>query len=143
VTPDDRHVVLVRALIAGREKDAQRLADELRAAGALESFPPLLHYASAFAVRKAFGSTYTRGQVIQFVAGLRAMLSETPAQVDPVAAESEVLRALGDPVPLFPDDDARGTAQAALLGYLVRDMELGDDQIDAILWQARQAVTDM
>ena len=141
---DDRHVEWLRALIAGRQEDAQQLTDELFASGAAEPIYPLLHYAFVFAIRELFGDSYSHGRVIQLVAGLRAEFSGTPAGVvDPVAAESETLRALGDAtVPLFPDADARAVAQAALLSYTVRDMELDDSQLDELLRQAGQAVTD-
>jgi len=141
---DDRHVEWVRALITGRQEDAQRLAGELFAAGAAELLYLLLHYTFAFAIRQLFGDSYSRGQVIERVAALRAELSGTPADlVDPVAAESELLRALGNmTIPLFPDGDARATAQAALLCHAIRDMELGNDQIDELLQRAHHAVMD-
>jgi len=102
----------------GRQSDAQRLAGELFASGAAEPLYPLLHYTLAFAIREFFGGLYSHGQVIKLVAALRAEFSGTPADlVDPVAAESEVLRALGDTsVPPFPNGNARyGAGGAAVL----------------------------
>lgn len=144
MTIDDRHVEWTRALITGRQEDAQRLADELFASGAGEPLYLLLHYAFALAIRKLFGDTYSRGLVIELVAAVRAELSGTPADgVDPIAAESEMLRALGDAAtPVFPDPSARAVAQAAMLCYAVRDMGLGNDQIDELLQSARRASAD-
>jgi hypothetical protein len=65
------------------------------------------------------------------------MLSPDTGLVDPVAAESEIRRALGDPAPLFPDAQARAVADLAVLDYLVRDMGLDDDGIFALLHEAR------
>jgi hypothetical protein len=143
VKVDDRHVEWLRALIAGRQEDARHLTDELFASGAAEPIYPLLHYTFAFAIREALRGKPTYGDVIRVVAALRAQISRTPVMVDPVAAESEILRALGDSaVPLFPDGDQRAMAQTALLCYVVRDMGLDDSQIDELLRQAGQAVTD-
>jgi len=144
MTIDDRHVEWARALITGRQEDAQRLAGELFASGAGEPLYPLLHYTFAFAIRKLFGDSYSHGLVIELVAALRAGLSGTPADgVDPVAAESEILRALGDATaPVFPGPAARVVAQAAMLSYAVRDMDLGNDQIDELLQRARRAAAD-
>lgn len=65
-------------------------------------------------------------------------LSNLPGTVDPVAAESEIRRALGDTVSELPDPDARAAAQLTVLDYLVRDMKLTDDQIDDLLQDARR-----
>lgn len=141
---DDRHVEWAWALITGRPEDAQRLAGELFACGAGEQLYPLLHCTFALAIRKLFGDTYSYGLVIELVAALRADLSGTPTDgVDPVAAESEILRALGDvTTPVFPDPSARAVAQAAMLCYAVRDMGLDHDQIDELLQRARRASAD-
>jgi hypothetical protein len=67
------------------------------------------------------------------------MLSPRTDLVDPIVAESEIHRALGDPTPSSADGKARMTAQMAVLDYLVRDMGLDDDEIFALLHQAREA----
>ena len=141
MTIDDRHIEWMRVLVMGRQEDAQRLADELFASGAGDPLSTLVHYSFAFAIRNFFGDSYSYGRVIELVAALRAELSGTPADlVDPVAAESEVLRALGDAtVPQFPDGDARTTAQAALLCYAVRDMKLDYGHINELLHHVREA----
>lgn len=138
---DDRHAEWVRALIAGRQEDAQRLTGELFASGDADSLYPFLYYAFAFAIRRVLRGEPTYDDVIRVVAALRAGLTGTPVVVDPVAAESEILRALGDPsAQLFPDRDARATAEIALLCFSVHDMDLNGDQIDELLRQAREAV---
>lgn len=139
----DRHAAWLRAMIDGHEEDGQRLTAELAKAGSLDPLIPLLNQAFSIAIRQAFGDEFTREQVIRVVAALRAVLSETPVTVDPVAAESEIRRVLGDPEPppLFPDADARWVAQTALLGYVVRDLELDPDQIGDLISQACLAVT--
>lgn len=117
----------------------RQIMGELSRPGDLDPLAPLLHRAFVLAVRKAFGPQFTHGEVIRLVANVRTVLSEMPSLVDPVAAESEIRRALGEPTPLFPDPNAWAAAQLAVLDYLVHDMELGDDQVDSLLDRARQA----
>lgn len=138
---DERCVAWVRALIDGKPEEGTRLAGELEADEAAEPLVPLLYYAFAFAIRKVFDDTYTHGAVIQLVARARAQISNPEVKVDPVAAECEVLHALGDTkVDKFPDPDARALAQATLLKFAVQDADLDVTQVDDLLLQARQAV---
>lgn len=128
----------MRALINGRQEEGQRLGEELKASGAAGPLVPFLHYTFSLAIRQASGSSYTRSWVVQIVADLRAGIDGTPIVVDPVAAESEILRAFGDQsVPVFPDGDVRATAQATLLWYAVFGMKLDDDEITELLAEAR------
>jgi hypothetical protein len=139
---DDRCVAWVRALIDGKADEGTRLADGLEADGAADPLVPLLYYSFAFAMRKLFTGTYTHAQVIKAVARARAQSAETSVKVDPIAAECEILHALGDTtVDKFPDPDARALAQAALLKFAVQDAGLDAPQIDELLNQAREAVT--
>lgn len=118
----------------------RRVASELAGPHDMEPLAPLIYHGFVLAVRSAFGAEFSRSQVIRVVAAVRAMLSPRTDLVDPVAAESEIRRALGDSaVPFFPDAQARMTAQMAVLDYLVRDQGLDDDEIFAVLWQARRA----
>jgi hypothetical protein len=117
----------------------RKAAGELTGPHDMAPLAPLIYHVFVLAVRSAFGTEFTRSQVIQVVAGTRAMLSPRTGLVDPIAAESEIRRALGDPAPLFPDAKARTAAQMAILDYLVRDRGLDDDEIFALLHQGRQA----
>ena len=136
---DDRHVVWLRAQIAGQEPIMRRAAGELTGPHDLEPLDPFIYHVFVLAVRSAFGAEFTRSQVIKVVADTRVMLSPRTGLVDPIAAESEVRRALGDRAPLFPDAKARTVAQMAILDYLVRERGLDDDEIFALLCQGRQA----
>lgn len=135
---------MARAQIGGDEAAMRQIASELSGPGDLDPLPPLIHRAFVLAVRKAFGSQFTRGEVIRLVADVRSMLAPScmTGVVDPVAAESEIRRALGDPAPEFPDPDARAAAQMTVLDFLVHDMALDDGQIGQLLRQARQMATD-
>jgi hypothetical protein len=138
VEVDDRHIVWLRAQIAGQEPIMRKVAGELVGPHDMDPLAPLIYHAFVLAVRAAFRGGFTYGQVIRVVASIRAMLSPRTDLVDPVAAESEIRRALGDPAAFFRDGKARTTAQMAVLDHLVRDMGLDDDEIFALLRQARQ-----
>lgn len=140
---DDRHVAWMRAMLDGRIDEVRRIGDELKAAGAVDPFIPYLHYAFFVAIRKLSGGEYTRSWVVTTVAALRSVLDGTPAVIDPVAAESEIFRALGDQsVPQFPDGDARMAAQIPLLRYAIDSLELSDAEVQDLLTQA-QTMADL
>lgn len=138
---DDRHVAWLRAQIGGDETTMRQIMADLSGPGDLDPLAPLIHRAFTIAVRRVFGTQFTHGEVIRLVANVRSLLSEAPVPVDPVAAESEVRRALGEHAPAFPDPDARTVAQLTVLDCVVRDLRLGDRQIDDLLGEARQPVT--
>lgn len=137
---DGRHVAWLRAQISGDEARMRQIADELSRLGDLDPLPWLIHCTFVLAVRKAFGERFTSGEVVRLAADARSMLAPSGmiGVIDPVAAESEIRRALGDPAPEFPDPDARAAAQITVLDYLVHHMALDDGQISELLRQARQ-----
>lgn len=137
----DQHVAWLHAQVRGDEPGMRQIMARFNGPGDLGPLAPLIYHAFVIAVRRAFGPQFTPGEVIRLVANVRTVLSELPDAVDPVAAESEIRRALGDPVPFFPDSDARAAAQMTVLDYLVHDLDLDEKQLDILLGQARQAVT--
>lgn len=136
---DDLHMVYLRAQLAGDEEimgDARR---RLNAENTLDGIVPLVHESFVLVTRKWFGAGFTHGQVIRLVAQVRASLGDQSKLVDPVAAESEIRRALGENVPLFADTAVRTAAQMALLDFLVRDLNLDEAEIWGLLRDARDA----
>jgi len=133
---DDPHVAYLRSQIAGDQQAVLGVMNEL---GARQMGPlvPFLREAFVLAVRRWFGPTFTHGQVIQLVARIRALGADEPDFVNPVAAESEICRALGEDVPQHPDPIARMGAQYVVLDFLVRLLDLDEYAIDALLAEAR------
>jgi hypothetical protein len=148
VKVDDRCVAWVRTLIDGRVEEGQRLAEELDADGAADPLVPLLYYSFVFAMRRLFEDTYstgtyTKGAVIRLVARVRARIAGKGVVLDPEAAESEILHALGDKeASRSPDGDARSLVHVALLKFAVQDADLDKAQVDELLARARQSVAD-
>lgn len=145
---DDRCVAWVRTLIDGRVEEGQRLASELDAEGAADPLVPLLYYSFVFAMRRLFEDAYrtgtvAKGAVIRLVARVRAQIAGKGVAVDPGAAESEILHALGDrEAGRSPDGDARSLVHVALLKFAVQEADLDKAEVDELLAQARQSVAD-
>lgn len=134
---DDLHMVYLRAQLEGEEGVMRRALHQLNGADALDPLAALVYEAFVIAVRKWAGTQFTRAQVIQLVASVRSFFIEEPDLVDPVAAESEVLRALGQAIRLFPDVAACGIARLTVLDFLVHELDLDEDEINNLLEQAR------
>lgn len=132
-------MIFLRAQLDGEEDVMRDALDQLTSLDVQAPLPALVYEAFLIAVRKWAGTKFTRGQVIRLVASARVFFAEEPDLIDPSAAESEVLRALGQNVPPFPDVTACAAAQLTLLDFLVRDLGLSDDEINNLLEQAREA----
>jgi len=138
MTVSDLHMVFLGAQMAGEEGVMRRVLSAAPRPHGMDGLVPLVHEAFVLTVQKKFASQFTHGEVVRFVARVRATLSGHPEAVDPVAAESEILRALGQDVPTPPDATARSAAHMAVLNVLVHDMELDEEAIVDLLNEARQ-----
>jgi hypothetical protein len=136
---DDQHVAYLRAQIAGDAETMEYVMGQMTAPRAMDGLVPLVDEAFVLVVRKRFGPYFTYGQVIRLVARVRGLLSEQPTIVDPVVAESEIRRALGENLPTFPDAQVRTPAQMAVFDFLVRELGLDEAEIWALLREAREA----
>jgi len=131
----------------GRTTDVQIAAlraclDGTRAAG--PSYPQLgswnlgglgyLSYAAfVIAVRRWFGSPWTDADVVRYVGSVRGRGPDGD-DIDPLAAEGLIKRALGNGLPSVEVDPS---ALAILLSCLVADEELDSAGIDDLLATAR------
>ena len=133
----DRQMVLLMAHLAGEEKVAQRVHTELVTSGTAEGFAELVYAAFVIAARRRFSPTWTRPDVIRFVAQARAPLSEQPDVLDPCAAEHQLRSALGEELTSYPPAKDRASAQLILLDALVQSANLADTELSELLDQAR------
>lgn len=132
----DLHVAALRAHLAGDAVAVARALDRLRGEAGLDGLAALAQAALVLAASRSFAPTWTQAAVIQYVAAIRAIFSEQPDLLNPLAAESELRNALGEGLPAWPDETARAHAQVILLAALARSLELDDTGIDELLNRA-------
>jgi hypothetical protein len=139
----DRQMILLMAHLAGEEEVAQRVQADLVTSGTAQGFAELVYAAFVIAARRRFSPTWTRADVIRFVAHVRALLSKGPGALDPLTAEHQLCNALGQEMGSYPDEEARARAQVILLDALVQSADLDGAAIANLLNQARELADRM
>jgi hypothetical protein len=140
----DLDIVILRAQIAGEEEVTRRaVADQMTATGSLSGLAALAHSAFVIAARWRFAPTWARGEVIQYIAQVRGLLADRPGLLDPATAEDELRRALGDEVEASHEIGAIAAARIFLLIALAESLDLDDDVIFDLLYQARDMADEM
>jgi hypothetical protein len=140
MTVSDLQMILLRAYLDGEDEVASKAREQLTVPNALDGLAELVHAAFMIAARRRFSPTWSKAQVIRFVAHVRALLSDRPDLLDPLAGELELRRALGEPVPASPDIGARAAAQFIFLDALVQSLGLDDEAKWDLLHRARDNV---
>jgi hypothetical protein len=139
-----REVAMVRATMRGEDEEAQRLFQEqLAATGDTSGMAMLVYAAFVIAARRKFAPRYNMGQVIRYVAEVRALLNEKPWLLDPLAGEDELRIALGGQVTATHPVAAVALARLSLLHALIADLNLDDQGVQALLDEARPAADQM
>jgi hypothetical protein len=130
----DEQVAALRSFLAGDDPDKWvNLHKRLMQSDGLDGYGEFVYAAFVTAARRRFSPTYTRPDIIRFVAGVRALLSEEPDAIDPRAGENLIRRALGDPVSDDLDMETKTRAQISLLFTLIQDEEFDDAELDEFL----------
>jgi hypothetical protein len=133
----DQQVAALHAALTLDAPRAQELRTRLTQTGDLAGFGELAYAAFLLAARRRFAPTWTRADVIRYVGDVRG---HGPADddIDPVAAEALILRALG--AGQRPDADAEATAvaQAVLLVTMIADLHLDAVSLERFLAEARE-----
>jgi hypothetical protein len=95
------------------------------------------------AARRKFAPRYSRGQVIRFVAEVRALLNEKPWLLDALTGEDELRVALGEQVMATHPVAAVALARLSLQHALLADLNLDDQGVQALLDEARPVADQM
>jgi hypothetical protein len=134
----DQHVAALRALILDDERRFIPLTAQLTDDDML-AYELLLRAALALAAARRFASGFSHGDLIRYVARLRAGTADRAEDMDldPLAAEATLRRALGQPAPAVSDPRTRLRSTVALLTVVVGDLALGESRADALLVEAR------
>jgi hypothetical protein len=134
----DQQTAAVRALISGDEHDFVPLTAQLTDAD-MYPYQLLLEAALTLAAIRRFRSGFTESDLIRYVARLRAGTAERAEDMDldPLAAEATLRRALGQPAAQVGDPWTRLRAVVALLTVLFSDLGLAESGVEGILAEAR------
>jgi hypothetical protein len=137
----DHAFQVLRALLAEPEQETLNRARQLTD-GDMPAFEALLEIAVSVAACQRFAAGYTDGDVIRYVARIRAGTSfrDEDMALDPVTTEATLRRALGKPVPAVTDPWGRIRASVALLTVLASDLDLDELAAEALLSQSRAIV---
>lgn len=134
----DLDIVILRAQLAGDEQVAQMATnDRLGQSGDLSGLALLVYAAFTLAARRYFPPGSAKAEVVRYVAHVRALAAERPALLDPLAAEDELWAALGGMATRTHDIGAVASARLFILLALVASLDLDDDSIFTLLYQAR------
>jgi hypothetical protein len=136
VVADDQ-VAALRAYLAGDADEWERLHQQLIESSGPNQYSEFVYAAFVTAVRRRFSPTWTRPDVIRFVAAVRAQLSEDAHVLDPKTAENLIRRALDDVVIDNAEQEAKARAQLLLLAALIEDEQLDGAELDQFLGTVR------
>jgi hypothetical protein len=132
-------MIWLRAYLAGEREIARRVNAEVAASVAAADFTALVYTAFVIAARRKFSPTWTRGEVIRFVAQVRALPGERLNALVPLAAEHQLRSALGERMTgELNGAEAAARAQLILLDALVQGADLDDGAVIDLLNLARE-----
>lgn len=134
----DEQVAPLRAQLARRPEEHQRLFDLLDQTAKRTGYRALVSAAFVIAAQRRFAQDVSPAEVIDFVGDVRSRSPEVADQVDPTTAE-RVITAVFTGQSLN-DIDARTSweTQLVLMAAIVGDEHLDDAGLDAFLVEARE-----
>lgn len=132
-----QQMAALRASLMLDAPQAQEWRTRLHQSGDLNGFGELVYAAFLLAVRRRFTPAWTRADVVRYVGRVRAR-GPADDDIDPLAAETLILRALGAAVPLRADEEATAAAQTIVLVTLIADLGLDAEGLDQFLAEARE-----
>lgn len=133
----DGQMVWLRAYLAGEMEVAARADALLIGSTARAGLGALVRAAFILATRQRFSPRWTTAELIQFVAQVRQVLADHPDVIDPLVAEQQLRRALGDQTLDSNNAEVTARAQLILLDALVTSMDLDETAVVDLLSQAR------
>jgi hypothetical protein len=140
----DLEVAALHAQISGNDNAARSpLSGQLTRSGDLSGLAALVHAALVIAARRKFTPQWSRAEVVGYVAQVRALLGERPGLLDPLTAEDELRSALGEPIRATHEAGAVAAARLILLLALIASLDLDDQEVGALLEEARPAADQM
>ena len=141
----DLEMAWLRGCLTGdAEATRSAFSEQVAAAGDANSLAMLMYAAFVIAARRRFAPLYTRGDLIGYVARLRAELSEEePGLVDPLTAEDELRGALGEKVTTKHETGFRAAARLFIMVDLIASLDLDDEALTELLSEARDGADQL
>lgn len=140
---NELEVAALLAQITGHGNAARLSGGQLAVSGDPSALAALVHAAFVIAARRKFTPRWSRAEVTGYVARVRALLSERPALLDPLTAEDELRSALGEPISARREVGAVAAARLTLLLALVASLDLDDQGVEDLLYEARPVADRM
>jgi hypothetical protein len=137
VVVTDEQVAALRAFLTDDQQEFDRLSDRLDRTSAWLGYSALVGSAFFDVVNRRFAPSWTVGDVIRFVAGVRAHFIEDPNELDPKHAERLIRTALGDGLIEDLTDEIKA-AQVILLPALIDEERPDAARLEEVLAQARK-----
>lgn len=137
VEASDEQVAAIRAFLNHDLEENRRRHDLLRQTGQWQGYGELLTAAFLIMVRRHFSPTWSRADVILYIADLRGRIPHHEDDIEPRTAEVLILHALGQPFKGPLGELLRTRAEIYLLDEMVQDARLQRTAIDDLLEQAR------
>jgi hypothetical protein len=134
----DDQVAALRALLVDDIDRHRQLFGQLDRAEARKGYPALVTAAFGEAAERRFGQHYQSGDIVSFVADVRARSDRLARELDPDIAERAINAVLGHGTTRDLDKEAVTRARLVLLGGLVADARLDDAGLDEFLAAARK-----
>jgi hypothetical protein len=138
----DEQVAALRAYLADDEDEYGRLIERVEEADGLAGFSALFGSAFFDAVNRRFSPDWTVGEVVRFVADVRARYIKDPNQLNPRDAERLIRTALGDGSIDDLDEDIK-SAQMILLPALIHAEQPSPAVLEEILARARERADNL
>jgi hypothetical protein len=135
--PDDQ-VAALRALLSDDMDRHRQLFAGLDQAEAKKGYPALVTAAFGIAVDRRFGTSYQPGDIVAFVADVRARSDRLARELDPDVAERVIYAVLGHGTVRGLDKEMVTRAKLVLLAGLIADARLDDAGLDEFLAAARK-----
>jgi hypothetical protein len=130
-------MTFLRAYLTGDHTTVASFSGRLSLPALTPGLAELVYAAFVIGAHRKFAPDPTRAGVVRFVAHTRALLDRDREILDPLAAERELRRALGEDVSPWPDVEVRARTQLVLLDALIQGMTLDRPAIAELLEEAR------
>ncbi|RIV40636.1 hypothetical protein D2L64_03165 [Micromonospora radicis] len=125
----------IRTMVRGDHEANDRIEARLDEIG-WDGFPTLLGAVFYFAVNRRFDERTSPGEIMRFVADIRAAAPPGTPEIDANAAETLIRAAVDPDVETAIDPQMAGRIQGLVILSILGDGSVGDEELDELLTEA-------